>query len=346
MATIGIRHIKKGETFINEGDLSSNMYWLQSGSVRLYKKKGSGFIELGVVGSGEILGEMSFLDNEPRSASAEAIQNCEVVEIPRGKFEEFMNTQPSWMKSLVTTLVKRMRASNNRLREAESNSLVYVKNEEGKSTRVHEFISNAELIRLCSAMLLAASRRGETQENGASKIQDSWVNFYCSKVGNVPMAKTQTFMDIFVESGMIQVEKVGDGSSVYLNLPDRLEEFVLWLSEEDRKNPDKQMQIPTKSVDILRAIHEYTDIGELENQETTTIDLEEVFQKACIGTGEKIPFDMSAFDKIVQIGMANDIRVEGMKKSSVFNVTMFQSYFSFIALKDNFIRLNLEKRKG
>ena len=145
---VEIKHLKKGDLLMKEGDTSNSMYWVQSGTLRLYKKKGQGFIELGVVHSGEVVGEMSFLDNQPRSASVEGLQPCDIVEIPRGKFDEFINSQPSWMKSLIQTLVKRLRTTNNRLRELESSSMVYAKDEHGRTTKTHEFLSSNESMKL------------------------------------------------------------------------------------------------------------------------------------------------------------------------------------------------------
>ena len=152
---VSVKHLKKGDVLVKEGESSNSMYWVQSGTLRLYKKKGQGFIELGVVHSGEVVGEMSFLDNQPRSAFVEALQPCDVVEIPRGKFDEFIENQPSWLKSLIQTLVKRLRTTNNKVRELESASLVYSKDESGRSTKTHEFISMPEALKLCSAVLVS-----------------------------------------------------------------------------------------------------------------------------------------------------------------------------------------------
>ena len=133
---VAIRKLDKGDVLIKEGDASQSMYWLQSGTMRLYKKKGQGFIELGILHSGELVGEMSFLDQEPRSASVEALQKCDVIEIPRGKFDELIKKQPNWLGSLISTLVKHMRTTNNRLREVESASTVYVQDESGCDYRI------------------------------------------------------------------------------------------------------------------------------------------------------------------------------------------------------------------
>ncbi|NUM88893.1 MAG: cyclic nucleotide-binding domain-containing protein [Bdellovibrionales bacterium] len=200
---VHIRHMKKGDVLVKEGDSSNSMYWVQSGTLRLYKKKGSGFIELGVVHSGEVVGELSFLDNQPRSASVEALQPCDIIEIPRGKFEEFINTQPSWMKSLVQTLVKRLRSTNNRVKELESASTVYSKDDEGRTTKVHEFLSNGEQLKLCSAVLMAGLRYAEKQPDGSLKCKAGWIQLFGGHIANIHLSKVTTFLEMMQEAGLV-----------------------------------------------------------------------------------------------------------------------------------------------
>ena len=54
------RKLKKGELLFNEGDISKSMYFIQTGTIRLFKKKGNASIELGVIHKGEVIGEMGF----------------------------------------------------------------------------------------------------------------------------------------------------------------------------------------------------------------------------------------------------------------------------------------------
>ena len=56
---VGIKHLDKGDILVKEGDQSGCMYWLQTGSLRLFKKKGNGFIELGIIHAGELVAEIS-----------------------------------------------------------------------------------------------------------------------------------------------------------------------------------------------------------------------------------------------------------------------------------------------
>lgn len=344
---VSIRHLKKGDILMKEGDSSNSMYWLQGGTMRLFKKKGSGYIELGVVHSGEVVGEMSFLDNQPRSASVEALQPCDIVEIPRGKFDEFLAAQPSWMKSLVQTLVKRLRATNNKVRELESASTVYAKNEDGRTTKVHEFLSTNETLRLSSALLLAASRNCEAAADGGQKVKAGWVQFYGAQIFGVQLAKIQVFIDLLHESGVIQIVKNADSVDLVIKDLPRLEKFIYFCQEENSKTEDKQLPISEKGVAIMNAVGEFSALmAAPPTPETMTVNMDDVFQKASAKYNQKIPFDLASFEELVKCGFAQEIRVSGTEKSAVFTVARFQKLFPVIALRQKFRDLNSQKREA
>jgi CRP/FNR family cyclic AMP-dependent transcriptional regulator len=342
---VSIKHLKKGEPLVKEGDMSNSMYWLQSGTLRLFKKKGQGFIELGVVHSGEVVGEMSFLDSQPRSASVEALQPCDIVEIPRGKFDEFITAQPSWMKSLIQTLVKRLRTTNNRLRELESASLVYAKDESGRTTKTHEFLSSSESMKLCSSLLLAAARNGEKLADGSVKVKAGWLQFYGGQIFGVQLAKIQAFTDVLHESGAIRLEKQKDFAELHLLDPDRLEKFVYFSHEQNTLPDEKQLPITGKGVSILECLSVFGDIeGKAAGAETVNIDVAAVFRAAAEKRNQKVPFEWAAFDELVKCGLAQDLRVSGEQKTAEIQVGRFQKLYSLLVLRQKLRDLNSQKR--
>ena len=97
---------------MREGEESNEMYFLKSGTMAVYKRKGDSEQQIGTIYSGELVGEMSFLDEKPRSGSVKSISECELTVIPRDKMEEHLNTQPAWYRALVHTLLDRLRRAN------------------------------------------------------------------------------------------------------------------------------------------------------------------------------------------------------------------------------------------
>jgi CRP-like cAMP-binding protein len=92
------------------------MYWVQNGQLVVTKKRGSEDVVLGHIYSGELVGEISFLDQESRSATVKAVTDCEVIQIPFENIDAIFKSQPKWLEILVKTLAERLRKANSRIK--------------------------------------------------------------------------------------------------------------------------------------------------------------------------------------------------------------------------------------
>ncbi|MDC1175320.1 cyclic nucleotide-binding domain-containing protein [Bacteriovoracaceae bacterium] len=108
--------LKPEEYLMREGEDSNEMYFLNSGTMAVYKVKNNTEVQIGTIYSGELVGEMSFLDSEPRSATVKAIGECELVVIPNEKLNKYLSAQPKWYRALVQTLLDRLRRTSSRVK--------------------------------------------------------------------------------------------------------------------------------------------------------------------------------------------------------------------------------------
>lgn len=104
------------EYLMREGEESTEMYYLQSGTLAVFKRKGDQEFQIGTIIAGELVGEMSFLDKNPRSASVKAMSECVLVVVPLEKLEHTISTMPKWFGALLNTLTDRLRKANARIR--------------------------------------------------------------------------------------------------------------------------------------------------------------------------------------------------------------------------------------
>ncbi len=111
------RVIPKGDYLITEGGgKNQEMFWVLSGKFIITKlNKQNQNVVIGEVNQGELVGELSFLDSLPRSASVKASEDCEVLVIPHKKFMDVLDDQPRWFRSLLTTLSHRLRDADQRI---------------------------------------------------------------------------------------------------------------------------------------------------------------------------------------------------------------------------------------
>ncbi|MCH2533232.1 MAG: cyclic nucleotide-binding domain-containing protein [Bdellovibrionales bacterium] len=117
-----------GDIIFSEGSSSEAMYVINFGSVRIQQKTKDGDdLEVAVLGTGSHFGEMGFLDNEKRSASAVAIEKSDIVSINyddlKKALESDVNIAKDFYQSLSQFLIRRLRITTNDLSFARQKNL-------------------------------------------------------------------------------------------------------------------------------------------------------------------------------------------------------------------------------
>ena len=109
--------LSEGEVLINEGDSGDTAYCVVTGEVVVWKVGEFGPIELARLGPGAIFGEMSMVDEKPRSASVRALCSTRVKCIRRSQFLDSFENDPDFAASLLKILLERLRETGARLAE-------------------------------------------------------------------------------------------------------------------------------------------------------------------------------------------------------------------------------------
>ncbi len=108
------RVFKRGTLMFIEGESGREMYILRTGKVKILKQEGDRAVELAVLGPGSVLGELSLLDNQPRGATAQVIEEVIATEIDETILEATMAKIPAWLASVIKIVVSRLRETNKR----------------------------------------------------------------------------------------------------------------------------------------------------------------------------------------------------------------------------------------
>jgi EAL domain-containing protein (putative c-di-GMP-specific phosphodiesterase class I) len=98
-----------GTVIFREGDRGDCAYIVESGEVRVERRRGGEAHELARLGPGELLGEMAPIDNLRRSATAVALRDTELTPIPRGQIKELLHSADPMLRLLVRLLLDRLR---------------------------------------------------------------------------------------------------------------------------------------------------------------------------------------------------------------------------------------------
>lgn len=107
-----VRFLAPGDVLLKEGDKAEYVYFVKKGQLRATKKAEHGEVTLGTIELGEFVGEMGYINGEPRSANVIANTDCELIEVPIGTFDSVLYKRPAWSKALMITLAKRVKAAN------------------------------------------------------------------------------------------------------------------------------------------------------------------------------------------------------------------------------------------
>ena len=112
------RKFPRGRTLFSEGDRSDWAAYVERGQVKLSTLTRDGRESvMAVIGGGELVGELSAVDGEPRSATATALETVEAVIVDSESFVAFLEEWPRAAIGILRDVSSRLRVSDRRRAE-------------------------------------------------------------------------------------------------------------------------------------------------------------------------------------------------------------------------------------
>ncbi len=115
-AYMRLSSVAKGRIIYFEGDPANDMMVLITGRIQVSKSGDSGPLLLSYEGPGRVIGEMSLLDREKRSATCTADSDCEMAVLSAAKLQQLVQEQPTLayrlMFGLARLLSRRLRRTS------------------------------------------------------------------------------------------------------------------------------------------------------------------------------------------------------------------------------------------
>lgn len=111
------RDYPAGATLLRQGETGVGLFIIVSGGVRVTQRQDGGTErDLGLLGRGDVLGEMSLLDDLPRSATATAAEACRTLVLPVWDFRAALREAPDIAIKLLGVLSRRLRQAEQHIR--------------------------------------------------------------------------------------------------------------------------------------------------------------------------------------------------------------------------------------
>lgn len=113
------RRFRRGDVIFHLGDSGATLYVLLAGKVRIYAPSEDGSeVTLCILRPSEFFGELSLLDGLPRSASAQAIEECESLVVSRDDFLRVLRQHPDVSIAVLSVLSQRLRRTDELVEDA------------------------------------------------------------------------------------------------------------------------------------------------------------------------------------------------------------------------------------
>jgi CRP/FNR family transcriptional regulator, cyclic AMP receptor protein len=195
------KRVAEKEVIFNKGEPGHQLSAIISGRVKLstLSEQGKEMV-FGILGRGEIFGEISLLDGEERTATVTALEPTELLVIERKDFLAFLERQPKVAIQLLGTLALRLRLTNELFEDTIFRNLP---------------------ARLAKRLLILAENCGELMAEGT--LID--LKLSQQEIGNMIGTSRESVnkqMKVWEEQGMIKFEK----GYVTILQPERLEDLA------------------------------------------------------------------------------------------------------------------------
>ena len=107
----------KDATLVEENEVGETLYMILSGKVKVTNIGPDGKeVILSILGEGEFFGEMSLLDEEPRSANVITTEKTEMMTLRRAEFMNLLENDKEILSKLLAVLSGRLRHANAQIR--------------------------------------------------------------------------------------------------------------------------------------------------------------------------------------------------------------------------------------
>lgn len=327
-----IRTLAPNEILFNDGDFGASLYIIQQGQIRLFKPKGKGFVDIAVLRTGEVIGEMSLFDKEngnKRSCSAEAMTPCEIIEISFDAFSNMMADVNPWLRTISNTLAERLRNANKKIKELESNSVAV--NYGGDKGAEYEFLKSHEILKTLGILFLVFKAHGEDID-GSIKILTSTLKLYALEIYGIGEVKFEAIMIVLKNLNYIDLSSK---DYVVINDLAGIRKLFIFYQTEKHLTEEKKLSIPASERTVLEEVLKKA-LTEVKNKdEVVTIDT------AGIKNVDNVPLS-------TKYGFVGDIYIgkENIQTMEV-QVSKLQKFIPFIKFMNEIEKVNQEKlRKG
>lgn len=333
----GLIKYSPGDVLFNQNDPADCLYIIQKGQIRLFIPKGRGFVDLAILRTGEVIGEMAYFDDKAsrRSCSAAAIVSTEVIRISFTAFEKTMKGLNPWFKTIINTLADRLRKTNDKVRELENNSVGYAS---GGKVSNYKFFHTTDVIRILSTMYLVTKTHGD-EVDGMIQIHLNKLKYYLFDIYNIQEIKYEELIQLMKNEHYVELANDADNLPKILRFNDLegIRSIIVFLNSERLKEDAKKTKVSEKCERILgKMIQQVRASGNIADR--MSINFSAILEEL---RATKVAVSDEDLRDAVNIGLCEDLMVgENNRLTTVVNYKKLVKVFPALRLQNAIIKTN------
>jgi len=345
-AKSGMRIFKSGEVIFNQNDPAESLFIIQKGQIRLYIPKGKGFVELGILRTGEVIGEMAYFDetSRRRSCSASAMVQTEVIEISFVAFAKTMESLNPWFKTIINTLANRLRKTNDRVKELESNSVGFAV---GGKVADYKFLQNLDVVRILSVLYFCFATMAE-KKGDLHCIHLDKIKVFIFEIFGIQEVKFEEFHHLLQTEQVIDiaVDETKQPKILTIKDPEFLKEIMLFLNTQRNLADGKKTTISNKCEYILGKILTKIESGELPSTAPTVeVDITAVIEQAKKEDG--VVIEAGDLQDATKARICGESSLDAKNRfSTKIDIARLKKSYPQFKLYNAIVRLNEAKAQG
>ncbi len=200
--------LKDGEILFREGEIGDEMYLIKSGKIKIVQKVGDEMKVLAVLSEGDFFGEMALIDGSPRSATAIAEGDTELITFDKVAFRKKIGEEPL-IEYIITELSKRLRRADEQIK------FLMIKGDEK---------------RLIAFLIMKAQDEGTKQPDGSYLINMEFKYENIAPIVGMGVEKLKKLIDNLEKSNLIKVFN----DKIVINNLTNLEEYLKYVSLKEK----------------------------------------------------------------------------------------------------------------
>jgi CRP-like cAMP-binding protein len=167
--------IEAGRVIFREGEPGDTMYIIQKGRVKITKRAGDVDKILSVLQKGDFFGEMAIITKGPRTATATAVDTCELLTFNREGFISMISKNSSLAMNIIEKLCLRLEKADNQIRDLARRDLkslvLNTLNEIRKASKYSEKSGESVKLNYAETLRQLAGQIGSTEREVEAELK-------------------------------------------------------------------------------------------------------------------------------------------------------------------------------